>query len=78
MEELGIGNEDSPEINSRYQFHSLTADTFYMLRDASQTQQHESSDILSLWHCLHPKHGRFVLAEVLSAKFYMLTSTPSV
>ena len=73
-----IENEANTDINPRYQFHPLTADDFYMLRDASQIQQHESSDVLSIWHCLHPEHGRFVLAEVMSEEFYMVTPTPSV
>lgn len=78
MEESGIENEANPDINPQYQFHPLEAGYFHMLRDASQIQQHDSSEVLSIWHCLHPRHGRFVLAEVMSAEFYMLTPTPSV
>lgn len=77
MKKLGIENEANPDIRLRYQFRPLPADIFYMLLDASQIHQHDSNKAVSIWHCLHPEHGRLILAEVMTAEFYMLTPTQS-
>lgn len=76
MEGSRIDDEANADINPRYKFHPLTAEDFHALRDASQIHQHEVSDVLGIWHCLHPEHGRFVLAEVMSEEFYMITPAP--
>ncbi|MEC9483159.1 MAG: hypothetical protein UMU75_07505 [Halomonas sp.] len=72
MEGADIESKAKRDSNSRYQFHPVTAEDFHMLRSGSQIQHHERSSVLSIWHCLHPEHGRFVLAEVMKEEFYMV------